>query len=190
MKKFVLSLATILCLSLTACGQAASQPSVQGRTQGNGKTVRDVLEEKDQESVEIPTISVSDASTDPVKEQFIKDVKPEETYEVIDVDLTSMSSTLVYSEVYDMITNFHNYVGKVIKMNGIAEVWTDPNTNVTYRTCIIQDATACCAQGIEFELTEGADQVKRGDAIVVIGVFDVYFEGEIPYCTLRNAIRL
>ena len=41
-------------------------------------------------------------------------------------------------------------------------------------------AAACCAQGIEFILTD--------DYATVIGSFDTYYEGEYLYCTLRDAV--
>lgn len=51
-----------------------------------------------------------------------------------------------------------------MKMRGMFSSYHDEETGKSYYACIIQDATACCAQGIEFEL-----------------------EGEYTYCTLRNA---
>ncbi len=36
----------------------------------------------------------------------------------IDVDLTTLSGTMVYSEVFNMIANPEDYVGKTIKMQG------------------------------------------------------------------------
>ena len=36
----------------------------------------------------------------------------------VDVDLTALSSTMVYSEVFNMLNTPENYVGKTIKMTG------------------------------------------------------------------------
>ena len=41
------------------------------------------------------------------------------TAEGIDVDLTALSSTMVYAEVYNMITAPEQYRGKVVKMEGL-----------------------------------------------------------------------
>ena len=61
----------------------------------------------------------------------------------------------------------------------------------SFRACIIQDATACCAQGIEFVLTEDYvypdDYPEVDEEICVVGVFDTYQEGDYTYCTLRKA---
>lgn len=111
--------------------------------------------------------------------------------EGIDVDLTTLSSTMVYSEVFNMVSTPENYIGKTIKMDGAFRSFHDDSTGNDYFSCIIQDATACCAQGLEFVLTEDysypEDYPEEGGFITVIGVFDTYMEGEYMYCTLRNA---
>ena len=57
-----------------------------------------------------------------------------------------------------------------------------------------QEETACCSQGIEFELagdhTFPNDYPEVGAEICVMGVFDTYMEGTYTYCTLRNATML
>lgn len=111
--------------------------------------------------------------------------------ESIDVDLTALSSTMVYSEVYNMMVFPENYVGKTVKMNGTFYVFHDETTGNYYFSCIISDATACCSQGIEFVLEDSyvypRDYPKEGEEICVMGVFDTYQEGDYTYCTLRNA---
>ncbi len=108
-----------------------------------------------------------------------------------DVDLTSLSSTMVYGEVYDMMVSPEDYVGKTIKMGGECYIFRDDSTGNVYYSCIIQDATACCSQGIEFILDDGYDMPddypEKGDYVVIEGVFDTYYEGERQYCTLRDA---
>lgn len=109
----------------------------------------------------------------------------------IDIDLTKLSSTMVYSEVYNMMYNAPDYVGKVVKMRGLYSLYYDEGTGKYYHACIIQDATACCAQGIEFELTEDyrfpEDYPEVNDEVCVTGTFDIYYEGQYQYVTLRGA---
>ena len=109
----------------------------------------------------------------------------------IDVDLTALSSTMVYSEVSDMMTSPENYMGLKVKMNGAFAVYHDEAADKYYYACIIKDATACCSQGIEFELKGSHkypdDYPEVGAEITVEGTFDTYNEGENRYCTLRNA---
>ncbi len=49
-----------------------------------------------------------------------------------------------------MVTYPDMYIGKTVKMKGIYARFSDEATGENYNACIIQDATACCAQGIEF----------------------------------------
>ena len=112
----------------------------------------------------------------------------------IDVDLTAISGILVYSEVYNMMSAPENYMGKKIKMEGIYAIYFDDTYSTRYDACIVQDATACCATGIEFELSDELkfpdDYPEEGDIITVEGIFDTYDEGSYTYCTLRNASLL
>ena len=119
-----------------------------------------------------------------------KKLEKAEKEEKIDVDLTKMSATMVYSEVYNMMTKPSDYIGKTVKMAGPLASYHDEASGKWYYACIIQDATACCSQGIEFELAgkKAPDGYPAdGSDICVIGVFDTYKEGENTYCTLRNA---
>ena len=107
----------------------------------------------------------------------------------IDIDLTRLSSTMIYSEVYNMMNSPESYVGKMVRMNGKLAVYKYPERN--YYTCIIKDATACCQQGMEF-LWAGNhkypdDYPNEGDGIIVTGVFDIYYEGENKYVQLKDA---
>ena len=114
-----------------------------------------------------------------------------EVSDTVDIDFTNMSATMVYAEVFNMLIMPEEYEGKTIKAEGLFYVATDPTTNNHYFSVIVQDATACCAQGIEFELTEEyswpEDYPEEGDQVCVEGVFDTYKEGELTYCTLRDA---
>lgn len=117
--------------------------------------------------------------------------RPDVSSDGIDVDLTALSSTMVYSEVSNMMTSPEKYIGKTVKMKGPFSLYHDEDSGKYYFACIIQDATACCAQGIEFVLTEDYtypdDYPDVNEEICVIGVFDTYQEDGYTYCTLRNA---
>ncbi len=115
----------------------------------------------------------------------------------IDVDLTKLSSTMVYSEVYAMMTSPQDYIGKTVKMNGQFALYqaTDANgqpvPDQIYFACVIADATACCQQGLEFVLAGNAkypdDYPELGTEITVVGEFQTYMEGTQQYCHLVNA---
>ena len=122
------------------------------------------------------------------------EVETSEGSDDVDVDLTAISGILVYSEVYNMMSTPENYMGKKIKMEGIYTIYFNDSYSVRYDACIVQDATACCATGIEFELSDELkfpeDYPEEGDIITVEGIFDTYDEGSYTYCTLRNASLL
>ncbi len=111
--------------------------------------------------------------------------------EGIDIDLTKLSSVLVYSQVYEIMYAPEDFVGKTIRMQGTYSSYYDEGTDTLYNACIIRDATACCAQGIEFVLTDDyaypEDYPKDGDEVTVTGVFDIYEEDQLQYTTLRNS---
>ena len=106
-----------------------------------------------------------------------------------DVDLTELSSTMVYSEVYNMMTEPEKYMGRTVRMSGAFAVYEGETQN--YYACIISDATACCSQGIEFvldgEYAYPDDYPELGTDITVAGEFDTYYEDDILYCQLIHA---
>ena len=109
----------------------------------------------------------------------------------VDVDLTILSSTMVYSEVYNMMVTPDDYKGKIVKIKGQFVPYHDESTDKYYFSCFVSDATACCSQGIEFVLTDDysypEDYPGEGDTICVVGTFDTYMEDERMYCTLKEA---
>ncbi len=113
--------------------------------------------------------------------------------DTVDVDLTQLSSTMVYSEVYAMVYEPEQYIGKTVKMRGLFA--TQEYKGARLYACIVQDATACCAQGLEFELAEElvypGDYPEPGAEITVVGTFDSYKEeaggNYYVYLVLRNA---
>ena len=185
-KAFIIVLILLMCM--TGCNSSNS-----GRTSSNIKNVEDVLKEKTEQSNE---------QKEPEK-QSSDEKKPVNTglqYGNVDIDLTQLSSTVVYSEVYNMVTNPDEITGKTIRMQGYFATYHDPETDKYYFACIIPDATACCAQGIEFIL-EGDykypdDYPVEGQIITVAGIFDTYAEyyqsGDTTYrqvySTLRKAV--
>lgn len=108
-----------------------------------------------------------------------------------DADISKLSSTMVYSVVYDMVTRPNEYIGKKIRMSGTMSTYHDEETGVTYYACLIADATACCAQGIEFQTTDEFDPSEYpavGEPVTVLGTYDLYEENGVQYCVLKDAV--
>ena len=107
------------------------------------------------------------------------------------IDLTELSSTMVYSEVYNMMMVPEEYIGKTVIMKGQFDSYEDENSKIRYFSCIITDATECCSQGLEFVLAGNHsypnDYPAEGDEIIVKGVFQVKNEDGYNYICLENA---
>lgn len=111
----------------------------------------------------------------------------EEAYEKADVDLSVLSGTMVYAEVYRIMSAPSDYLGKTIKIKGTYNASYYPPTQKYYSYVLVADATACCAQGFEFEWTGKSypeDYPENGETIEVVGVFGCYEELGTTYYSL------
>lgn len=102
------------------------------------------------------------------------------------IDLTDMSSTMIYAEVYNMMVSPDAYLGKTIKIEGPYYPSYYEGTGKYYHYVIVEDATACCSQGLEFSW-QGLhlypeDYPEEGERIILEGVYKSYEEeGKIYY---------
>ena len=119
------------------------------------------------------------------------DAAPQATETPIDVDLSAMSGTVCYAQVFDMLQSPDNYTGQTVRMTGTLSYYQDPNTLKEYFAVVIADATACCAQGIEFdwagEHTWPQDYPALDSEVTVTGTFDTYTEDGYLYVQLKDA---
>ncbi len=111
----------------------------------------------------------------------------------VDLDLTRMSSTMVYSMVFQMVTEPQKFVGKRIKMKGAFSSYYDEESKRRFFGCVIKDALACCSQGLAFETFKPRKYPKdfpsEGSSITIIGRFDYEKEEDgIGFPIIRNAI--
>ena len=175
-KLFCLLLIAMALCSLAACGRekdkgAAAADSADNQAPESSVSQKQPAEKKSESK---PAASEPTQSTDGV-----------------DVDLTRLSSTMVYSEVFNMMYAPDDYIGTTIKMTGQFVYYENPDTKTQYFTCIIGDAMACCSQGLEFVLTGKHtypdDYPELGSEITVSGTFELYEEGDIRYCRLVDA---
>ena len=109
----------------------------------------------------------------------------------IDLDLSAMSGTVVYAQVYNLLCDPTAWLGKIIRMAGFYSAFQDQSTGMVYHACVIPDATACCAQGIEFvwagEHAWPGDYPGEGSDIVVTGRLEIYEENGVRYLHLVDA---
>lgn len=190
-KRSLLIPVLLLCLLLCGCGTAdtAKPAAVQAPPATPVIPLPTATPETAAPSAEpTPRPTTKPAETPDLPEQ--KQTGTDE----IDVDLTQLSSTMVYSEVYAMVYEPQAYLGKTVKMKGLFTAF-EGDAGKVYFNCIVQDATACCAQGLEFELSDRYvypdDYPQPGEEITVQGTFDMYEEehdgNSYYYLVLRNA---
>ena len=172
-----LLLAALTVLGLGACGEKSGAPA--------GETTFPTTASEEQ-TLPLETGAMEQTETAPSKD----------TGESTFVDLTALSSTMVYAEVFAMMSSPEDYVGKTVKMQGIfskGQLYAAGSLNDggTVFACVIQDATACCAQGIPFELAGDRsypqDYPELGDTITVVGTFEIHQQEGMQFCRLRDA---
>lgn len=187
MKKILVLCLALLALALAACGSpapTAAETAVPADTPSA-------------ESTPVPTKEPAPVPTEALE------TAPEPTdetaamaYDYVDVDLTQMSSTMVYSEIYNMISEPQFYEGMIVKMRGGFTAFETRDR--VYFSCLIADAMACCAQGLEFELKGSYiypdDYPETGSEITVVGIFTTYREevngSYYEYLILKDAVLL
>ena len=164
----------LLCcgLLLTGCGST------------NTQKIDDLISAQEQSSA-----STSDVPNDVPKPTV--DV-PDAANGEYDVDLTTLDSNMVYAQVYDMVFGETDYNGKLVRAKGNFDYYQDPQTQKEYFAVLISDATACCAQGIEFVLegdhTYPEDYPEQGSEIVIHGTFNTYEDKTGAYVQLKDAV--
>ena len=178
---FCLLLAACMMLSLCACGKDSEKAA------GNDVSSSDEESSAPTEIIPTPNEPETPEGSEPSQPSAGK----------VDVDLTVLSSTMVYSEVYNMLYNDpESYLGKTVRARGEFSIYQlvvdgvlqpDP---VAY-ACIIADAAACCAEGMEFvlegDLTYPDDYPELGTEITIIGEFQSYEENGMTWYHLVNA---
>ena len=109
-----------------------------------------------------------------------------------DLDLVRMSSTVRYSQIFDLMQNPAAHTGQVVRVRGFYRTSFLKETGARYHACFVTDAAACCQQGIEFVATNAPayprDYPDVGMPILVQGVVATYAEGGNTYVHLRDAL--
>ena len=109
----------------------------------------------------------------------------------VDLDLSEMSGTIVYAQIYNIQYDPGPYLGKVIRVRGYYSFYREPTNDNVYYACVIPDATACCMQGMEFvPFTEPEDPdhyLEDNADITVTGRLEIYVDNGTSYLHLVDA---
>lgn len=117
---------------------------------------------------------------------------PDGSRNKVDIDLAKMSGTMVYAQVYQMVMDPHKFIGKQIRMKGIFSSYFDDESKRRFYGCVIQDALACCSQGLAFELSKPRkypqEYPAEGAEITIEGTFDYEKEEDgVSFPIIKNA---
>ncbi len=204
-KKLVIAMAALLCFTFNGCGNRNSKVyDVLDKNIENEEVQNNNYSEKEENRkegyqqaeegaqapednyYEIDIAGMEDLNSENLsKEEFEAFPKPASDADKeegsVDIDLTQMSSIMIYSEVYNIMINPEDYLGKTIKICGpyYASYWED--TDKYYHYVIINDATACCSSGLEFIWEDNSHKYpeeypKDETEIELVGRFDSYEE--------------
>ena len=198
MKNLKKCMVLLLCILLiTGC---SNKKGTNGKGVNNTNSIEKVIDNQiANEDGKTETTESEKASSDVESNKDIEDTisgveNIRDTDETVDYDLTQMSSDMVYATVYQMMVTPEEYEGKTFRIDGNFYATYYEATKKYYFYCIIQDATACCAQGMEFIWDDGShiypDEYPEDNAeIVVEGTFETYREDgdENLYCRLSDA---
>lgn len=193
----------IIFVAIAGCGKKRQNKNQMFSTT---KSVKDTIEEemkKEQEKKENAKNEKALKNDFQATEEDVKEINEdkneenkkaenvgEENKKDIDYDLTEMNSDMIYATVFMVVQDPESYAGKTFKIYGNS--YTFPTTEGKSMThyCLIKDALACCAQGLEF-ISSNSDEKypDDGDEIVVTGTLESYTVEDIPMplCRLVNA---
>lgn len=186
----IAAIAVFLVVSVTGCGTSARNVNKKNSVDNVMKSQMEA-EDNTQETQDDMTDSqnADDALTDNNIAGGTGSISGEGSSGV-DYDLTNMDSDMVYATVYQLMMDPSSYEGKTFRITGQYYTSHDDKTGNTYEFCLIKDALACCAQGLEFVWGDGshnADEYPAQESdITVEGTFETYTEDgdSNTYCHL------
>lgn len=144
--------ALLLALVLGLTGCASSEPSSAPEPPAAAAPAEE------------PSSRPEESSSQPEEPASETDATPE-------VDLTGMSSTMVFAEVYNMMVEPERYEGKTVRMTGELVTYPHPFTGEDCLAVIVKDALACCAQGFQFQPAQGTALPEAGTEVTVTGIY-------------------
>lgn len=169
-----------------------------GRTVNNKNSVDAVMQNeinKSSDNDQSQDIQLDDSQANTTEEYTTEESTEESTVEQdvvsdsnVDIDISVMNSDMIYATVYQLMSTPETYIGQKIKIKGNHYSSYYEQTGLTYHYALIQDAAACCAQGLEFELKQGLSYPEEEEEVIVTGIFETYDEEGVTYCRLGDAV--
>lgn len=115
----------------------------------------------------------------------------------INYDLTEMGADMIYATVYQMMVDPKPYLGKKFKVRGNYYSAYNESEGKYYHFCMIKDAAACCAQGLELLWQDEGMNMhencpEEDEVITIEGIFETYKddEGKNIYGRLKDVVTV
>lgn len=192
MKRAICLISCAAILLSTGCTR--NNPSSRVGSQPTG--AKDVIESQiaaaESTAVSETMSSLPSEETTTVTKSVTETPAESSTNDEYDIDLTVDNADLIYAEVFAMVYTPEDYVGKTVKMKGQFVFYYDEEAGMYYYACLIKDAMACCAQGLEF--IPAGDCVYPDDfppamtEINVTGTFNILEDNGETYVALTDAV--
>ncbi len=112
-------------------------------------------------------------------------VKNFEIAEVPQQDLSRMSATMAYAQLYNIFLEQENHVGQTMRLRGQYVPMRDEGNQAKYHFIMVYDNAACCQLGLEFLWTNPTAYPADYSLIELTGVFDICNDGGEKFCVLR-----
>jgi hypothetical protein len=179
--------AALTAAALLLCSSCAQQPAAKAPDSPSALINNIMSEAAAQASEAAPKASATTAAA-PETTAAAAETPASQDGTAVDIDLTQMNSTMIYSVIYDMMINPDSYYGKSLLVDGYFDTMVYDGSDTRYFFVVVPDATACCVQGLEFILTGASypgDYPEVQDDIRVRGVMDCYEEAGQMYTYIR-----
>lgn len=190
-RQMIIGLFLILVL-MTGCDKTSSHMDNQSNSMDDVLAAQ--VEAADAKTAETTTEITTEAKTEITTQETTENMEGRTTPGV-DYDLSKMNKNMVLATVSNLFAEPDVYEGVIVRAQGKFYGNTDPATGRVYTFVVVQDALACCTQGLEFTWDDGShaypDEYPVTDTeVVVTGEFSTYYEpvgSNFRYCILKNA---
>lgn len=196
MRKILKSLLIILVGMVVAIGcKNTSEPKPISLSKDVKKTIEEEMnkEKEKKEKADAQENNAINKENNEVDKEENKDSSAENSTDdkkEFDYDLTEMNADMIYATIYMVVSDPESYNGKKFRIYGNCYNFPTTDGKSMSHYCLIKDAMACCAQGLEFILKDTPDKFPADDTpIVVEGELESYTLPDIPtpLCRLVNA---
>ncbi|HHU03176.1 MAG TPA: hypothetical protein GXZ91_08635 [Christensenellaceae bacterium] len=101
-------------------------------------------------------------------------------------DLSRLSSTMAYAQLYDMLCNPEQYVGSAVKLKGPYMPYQSEDGEIMH-FILVFDMQGCCELSLEMLPTRGAniEYPEMNTEIEVEGLFDICNDNGLRFVALR-----